>query len=316
MLQAATGLAFLVVLSPGFADGQAPPAPTPAAEKPAPEKPAPEKKEAPPLCVDCHEDQGKSFRGNAHTRVPGVSWGKSVSDNKACESCHGAGAKHMDSAGEDKSDIRVFQGRPGADFCLTCHTNLSASLSAHTSFRTGPPEGINCLSCHSVHSSAPRTPRLLQKTPTALCASCHPARAAAFHDKPFAHRIGRGGMECTSCHDPHGLPENHGLRLTRTGEMPCLTCHAEKRGPFVFEHAPLFIGNCLSCHEPHGSSNQKMLIRARVDQLCLECHSTLNLSTLGSQPPATHNVTLPRWRNCTTCHTAIHGSNLSPRLFK
>ncbi len=295
MLRAATGLAFLGVLSLGFARGQAPPAPTPAADKAAPEK-----KEGPPLCVDCHEDEGKSFRGNA------------VSDNKACESCHGAGTKHMDSAGEDKSDIRVFQGRPGADFCLTCHTNLNA----HASFRTGPPEGINCLSCHSIHKSEPRTPRLLQKTPTALCASCHPARAAAFHDKPFAHRIGRGGMECTSCHDPHGLPENHGLRLTRAGEMPCLTCHTEKRGPFVFEHGAAFVGNCLSCHEPHGSSNHKMLIRARVDQLCLECHSTLNLTTLGSQPPATHNVTLPRWRNCTTCHTAIHGSNLSPHLFK
>jgi DmsE family decaheme c-type cytochrome len=124
-------------------------------------------------------------------------------------------------------------------------------------------------------------------------------------------------MTCLDCHNPHGRPIEKGLKLTRAGEVPCLNCHAEKRGPFVFEHVSGIAGNCLSCHESHGSSNSKMLQWARVDQLCLSCHSRIGgAATIGSQPPSFHDLTLPRYRNCTTCHAAVHGSNLSPQFLK
>jgi len=266
-------------------------------------------------CTDCHDQQGKTFPGNPHTRIPGANFGKPGGGNAACSSCHGSGAKHMESSGEDKSDIRILRGRKGAEFCVTCH----ASDKAHASYQTGihaSSEAVNCLSCHSVHSPEPKAAHLLVKTPLELCDSCHPAQTASFRNKPFAHRIGKGGMECASCHDPHGLPKDKGLRLTRVGEPPCLTCHSEKRGPFVFEHVNGVVGTCTTCHDPHGSSNNKRLVRARVGELCLECHSALTTATLGSQPPAFHNFSLPRWQNCTTCHVAVHGSNVSPRLFK
>jgi DmsE family decaheme c-type cytochrome len=295
------GALVLAGLSAGPVLGQAP-------------SPKAEKAEA-AACTDCHDAQGKTLAGNPHARIPGAELGKPGSGNATCNSCHGVGVKHMESSGEDKSDIRPFHGRQGAEFCVTCHT----SDKEHASYRMGvhaSSETVNCLSCHSVHSSEPRTPHLLVKTPSALCATCHPSQMASFRNKPFAHRIGRGGMECTSCHDPHGRPIQKDLRLTRVGEMPCLNCHAEKRGPFVFEHVSGVVGTCTTCHEPHGSSNNKRLIRARVDRLCLECHSTLTTATLGSQPPSFHNVSLPRYQNCTTCHVAVHGSNVSPTLFK
>lgn len=289
----------------GLAAGQAP------EQTPPPKS---EKTEA-AACIDCHDQQGKSFAGNPHTRIPGSEWGKPGSGNAACSSCHGSGAKHMESSGEDKSDIRAFHGRVGAEFCVTCHT----SNKAHASFQTGvhaSSETVNCLTCHSVHASEPKAAHLLVKKPSEICASCHAPQTASFRNKPFAHRLGRGGMECTSCHDPHGLARDKALKLTRVGEMPCVDCHAEKRGPFVFEHVNGVVGTCTTCHEAHGSSNPKRLVRARVDQLCLECHSALTTATLGSQPPSFHNFSLPRWKNCTTCHVAVHGSNVSPRLFK
>jgi len=288
------------------------------AQQPAPQTTPPasteKKAEAPPVCADCH-DQAKTFAGNPHTRIKGVGWGKPGAESAACNSCHGPGVKHMESSGEDKSDIRVLRGRKGADFCLTCHT----SVKDHASFQSSvhpSTEAVNCLSCHSVHSPEAKTPHLLAKKPSELCASCHPSQMASFRNKPFAHRIGRGGMECTSCHDPHGRATQKALRLTRVGEPPCLDCHAEKRGPFVFEHVNGVAGTCTTCHEPHGSSNNKRLTRARVDRLCLECHSTLSTATLASQPPSFHNVSLPRYQNCTTCHVAVHGSNVSPLLLK
>ena len=123
-------------------------------------------------------------------------------------------------------------------------------------------------------------------------------------------------MSCTSCHDPHGIARAGALKPTRGGELPCLSCHAEKRGPFVFNHVNGVAGDCLTCHESHGSSNPKRLIRARVDLLCLECHSPITPGVLGSQPPSFHDLRVPRYRNCTTCHTAVHGSNRSPALLK
>ncbi|HEV8432018.1 MAG TPA: cytochrome c3 family protein, partial [Thermoanaerobaculia bacterium] len=119
------------------------------------------------------------------------------------------------------------------------------------------------------------------------------------------------------CHEPHGKGLGRDMiRVTRSGELPCVSCHTEKRGPFVFQHGSVALGDCLTCHEAHGSSNPKRLIRANVYQLCLECHSNTPTNVLGSQPPSFHNLNNPRYRNCTTCHTAIHGSNRDPQLFK
>jgi DmsE family decaheme c-type cytochrome len=119
-----------------------------------------------------------------------------------------------------------------------------------------------------------------------------------------------------SCHNPHGGQGEQSLKVDRSGEVVCVSCHAEKRGPFVFPHVTDVSGTCLSCHEPHGSTNPMALKRARVDQLCLECHSVFDGSTLGSQPPSFHDLRSPRYQNCTTCHVTVHGSNTSPLLLK
>ena len=304
------------------------PAPTPTPESaatppgPAAAPAAPAKAEAPPLCTDCHEDQGKATRFDPHARAfrsPKNAAATAAAPNTPCQSCHGPGARHMESSGEDKSDIRVFKGRVAAEFCTTCHKESTS----HASFKTGmhaSSEAVNCMTCHSVHHPDPKTNHLNVKPPLALCQSCHPTQAATMRQKPFTHRPVDNVMDCVSCHDPHGRPGRDSLKLTRSGELPCLSCHSEKRGPFVFEHPTGLTADaasdCLRCHENHGSSNPKQLVRARVEQLCLECHSQIGGNTLGSQPPSIHNISLPRWRNCTSCHVAIHGSNLSPTLFK
>jgi DmsE family decaheme c-type cytochrome len=156
---------------------------------------------------------------------------------------------------------------------------------------------------------------MLAAEPSDLCADCHSSEARSFA-KPFGHELDRGGMRCIACHDPHGGPGEQSLKVDRSGESACVSCHAEKRGPFVFPHVSGVTGTCLSCHEPHGSSNPMALTRARVDQLCLECHSTVEHTTLGSQPPSFHDMRSPRYQNCTTCHVMVHGSNTSPLLLK
>lgn len=252
-------------------------------------------------CNGCHEEITTPFAHSPHARLGAVS----------CASCHGDGAKHAEQA--DKSLITLPKGAAGAKTCLQCHGGekdfTHAGTGAHAT------ASVYCTDCHSIHAPAPNNVALLRAAAGAECARCHPSQSKEF-SKPFAHHLGRGGMSCFSCHNPHGGRGDGSLEETTAGELPCLACHAEKRGPFVFQHVSGEVGNCLSCHEPHGSNNPKRLTRARVDQVCLECHSALPAGNLGAGPPSFHNLLLPRYQNCTVCHVAIHGSNSSPMLLK
>lgn len=272
-----------------------------------------EKKDAPASCADCHEEAA-AFAANPHARGRRKAGDKTPLTNAACESCHGEGTKHIE-AGGDKSLITAVRGRAGAETCGRCHVQSTE----HTSFRNGvhaSTERVNCLSCHSIHKAEKKEPHLLAKESVALCGTCHGSEVSSFRSYPFGHRLKPGALSCVSCHVMHGQSDPHAVRQTKGGEPGCVTCHSETRGPFAFEHVTGVAGDCATCHRPHGSPYPHMLKRATVSQQCLECHSTLAGGTLGSQPPSTHNISLPRWQNCTVCHTAVHGSNRSPQLLK
>jgi DmsE family decaheme c-type cytochrome len=256
----------------------------------------------------CHEDLTKAFDKNPHAVLE-----KSPRFNlkNSCESCHGPGEAHATNGG-DKTKIISFKAAAKKQYnrqCLACHakeqelTGFKGSMHAKSD--------LACADCHRVHAGAHLT-RLLKEPINTLCMNCHVQRKADF-SKPFHHRVREGSMRCTDCHQPHGGLDRRQLRLTSFGTEPCLRCHSEKSGPFVFNHAPLKIRDCLACHEPHGSNNTKMLVRSTVRALCLECHS-FTRNVLTAQPPAFHDVRSPRYQNCTTCHTKIHGSN-SSQLF-
>ena len=261
-------------------------------------------------CLDCHEVE-ESFFMNPH--VLGTV-ADEVIPNAVCEGCHGDGTAHME-AGGDTELITLPVGLDGANICLECHDKSDFWSSKAASVHRNT-ENVNCLSCHEIHDPAESETALLTKPELELCASCHSNKAASLGHQPFSHRVGRGGMECSSCHNPHGTRGEGTLARTDAGEIACLECHTDKRGPYVFPHASVEIRNCLSCHQLHGSNNPVQLKRANVYQLCIECHSPLTGTTLGSQPPSFHDLTDPRFQNCTTCHVAIHGSNRSPALLK
>jgi DmsE family decaheme c-type cytochrome len=102
------------------------------------------------------------------------------------------------------------------------------------------------------------------------------------------------------------------VRQVLGNETPCVKCHTDKRGPFVFEHGPLKVEGCETCHQPHGATNAKLLRRPVVFTLCLECHNDASPPDKGSgvlAQSATHNMLDPRYRQCTACHVRLHGSN-------
>ena len=255
-------------------------------------------------CAACHEEVVAAFKTTIHA--------VSARGGPSCITCHTNGYRHMEEGG-DVSLIAVPKGADGEQLCLHCHKDTRTMFSVRSAHSD---TAVACVDCHSIHGAAPEAQaKMLAKPTVELCATCHPAAANSFR-RPFGHELDRAGLDCASCHNPHAGAGKDSLVVDRSGEGPCVSCHAEKRGPFVFPHVSNVVGDCMSCHQPHGSSNPNALTRSQVYQLCLECHSPIEGGTLGSQPPSFHDLLSPRYRNCTTCHVAIHGSNLSPQLLK
>ena len=107
-------------------------------------------------------------------------------------------------------------------------------------------------------------------------------------------------MTCTDCHNPHGSFTEALLREASVNEN-CYKCHAEKRGPFLLEHAPVR-ENCLNCHDPHGIQQRILAENAAAEAVPAVPH---NRSRQSRQPDRGHAFN----RACQNCHTQIHGSN-------
>ena len=260
-------------------------------------------------CKTCHEDIYKNFEGTRHFKTTltnkGPQW-------HGCEACHGPGKAHVDSGG-DKSKIFTFENATTEQIdqrCLSCHEfdqqHANFERSRHAT------NNVSCIACHSPHHAKDAQYLLVEKQPQ-LCYGCHTEKKAEFN-RPFRHRVEQGLIECSDCHNPHGSVLNSQLRETAAQDQVCFKCHADKEGPFVFEHRPIKTEGCVYCHSPHGSTNPRLLKRADVNLLCLDCHT----ETAGSEVPGMpsfHNQS-QKYQACTMCHVQIHGSNFDEFFFK
>jgi len=244
----------------------------------------------------------------------------------ACETCHGASPEHLNShpaPGQMRAlPAVVFKG-PGTapvevrnQVCLTCH---QAGLRMNWQGSQHQKNDLACNSCHTIH--APKDPILVKLTQPTKCFTCHnEQRAQSFE---FSHHpIREGKVVCSDCHNPHGSPGPKLLKEFTLNEV-CYTCHAEKRGPLLWEHQPVR-ESCLNCHTPHGSTQARLLIQ-RPPFLCQNCHETGNHNAApwtGNQVPGVSSpynnspLTAPSGshfqvllRGCLNCHSQVHGSN-------
>jgi DmsE family decaheme c-type cytochrome len=255
-------------------------------------------------CATCHDTEAKSLRPTLHgkTQNPRTPAGQ---NGRTCETCHGPGQAHVDSG--DKAKIRRFTAmspRQVNETCLSCHNKGS-----HANFLGGMHDArnVSCATCHSVHNPKSERAQLRTVTVTETCAICH--RQEVLRVKKSGHMpVREGKMDCTTCHSPHGSNNVRMLKSGNTLNEMCASCHAEKRGPFLWDHAA-GRENCASCHDPHGSNNDRMLV-AKDPMLCQRCHvSSRHPATIydGTQIAAASNRAVGR--SCVNCHSQIHGSN-------
>jgi DmsE family decaheme c-type cytochrome len=179
--------------------------------------------------------------------------------------------------------------------CLNCHER-----GERTFWRGSVHEerAVACTNCHTIMKNVSAVNQLKTPWEPNTCFQCHKDRQAQlFRSSHMPMREGK--ITCSNCHNPHGSPTEGLLREASINDN-CYKCHAEKRGPFLFEHAPVR-ENCLNCHDPHGSINEFSLKMSRP-RLCYECHTIGHTQAgVGSQ--------FSMSRSCQNCHTLIHGSN-------
>ncbi|HYL62301.1 MAG TPA: DmsE family decaheme c-type cytochrome [Candidatus Methylomirabilis sp.] len=266
-------------------------------------------------CKTCHADMpSKDFVKNYESSPHFVTTldTKKGPEWHGCEACHGPGKAHVEGGG-DKTKIFTFKGATAQEVsarCLDCHQygeeHSNYARSVHLQ------NGVSCIDCHDPHHPKESQLLLKQEQP-ALCYGCHLDKKQQFN-RPFHHRVNEGLVKCTDCHNPHGGFLARQLKATATQDQVCFTCHTDKAGPFVYEHESVKIEGCTVCHMPHGSSNPRLLKRAQVNLLCLECHAFSADQGGPLATPTFHNQA-QKYQACTMCHMAIHGSNSNKFFF-
>lgn len=275
------------------------------------------------VCTRCHdESETKPILAIYQTPHGVIGDGRTPS----CQACHGESAKHLagnlTGKGRPPPDI-VFgssnttagyapnDAKSQTEVCLTCH---QAGLRMHWPGSQHQVNDVVCANCHSVHAF--RDPMLVKVLQPQVCFNCHQDQRADTR-KISTHPIDAGKMTCSDCHNPHGSGGRTLLAKNSVTEL-CTTCHAEKRGPFLWEHQPVN-EDCTNCHTPHGS-NIPPLLKSRPPFLCDECHdgphnsrSPFGSAVAGLQGggvvPGGNPSTSAVGRACMNCHVMIHGSN-------
>jgi len=264
-------------------------------------------------CLKCH-DTGKAVEilRTAHA-VKGDARTPLADANHGCETCHGASPDHLNShpaKGEKRASPAIMFSGPNKasaekinKVCLGCHEN-----SARINWQ-GSQHDVNgnaCTNCHTLHTTEDKV--LAKDTQFKVCFQCHTQQRAESYALSH-HPVREGKVACADCHSVHGSPGDKLLKEVRLNDT-CYNCHAEKRGPLLFEHQPVR-ELCTSCHVPHGSNNQRLLTE-RLPDLCADCHNGGGFN--GSTDHANgYGISIRNkdafGRACMNCHTQIHGSN-------
>jgi DmsE family decaheme c-type cytochrome len=272
-------------------------------------------------CTMCHDENWRVPVLTIYQTKHGV---KGDQRTPGCQSCHGESLQHQQDPSQSTTVVFEAKSKNLSSVetrnasCLACH-ETQVRPRVFWSGSQHETHGLACTDCHESHN--PNQKVLTKLTQPEICFGCHTTERAQIH-RFSRHPILEGKVTCSDCHNVHGSTGPKLLVKNSVNET-CYTCHAEKRGPFLWEHAPV-VDDCTTCHMPHGS-NLTPLLKMRPPMLCQSCHTgdhaknlysganlpNGNVTTgggripLGSQSPASQ----ANARSCLLCHSVIHGSN-------
>jgi len=200
-------------------------------------------KNAPALCVDCHDTKDASL-AKAHQNQP--------FEKADCLTCHDphqsrspklmqafvhapleGGKSSCESCHQAAKDGKVVLTQASAKaLCLTCHSDKAEQI--EKAKVQHPGAAGDCTDCHSPHAG--KSPGFLKPDPVSACTNCHTDQAE-LHKKRVLHQPAFE-QGCATCHEPHGGQNQHLLRASAPNQL-CLECHGPDAHPRKLENAHL-----------------------------------------------------------------------------
>ncbi len=291
-------------------------------------------KDAPALCVDCHDvkdaalvktHQGQPFETadclschDPHQSAAPKLMRAFMHDpfaSKSCDICH-----------QPAKDGKVVLTQATAkDICVTCHSDKAEQIDKAKV--PHPGAAGDCTDCHNPHAG--RSPGFPKPNPVAVCLGCHTDQAEQ-GKKHYAHQPAFE-QGCAICHDPHGNNNEHLLRVSKPNVL-CLECHGPDAKPQklegehlvtifngavklpedYFDRVPIIplkygTGHPVDKHPVSDLVDPNDLTKVITPLNCLTCHQP----HASSQPDLLVKDQVNNQAFCRTCHKGLIGSGTS-----
>ncbi len=194
-----------------------------------------------------------------------------------CLECHSMTSFTWGGSGFNHSFFPLTLGHAIFD-CNQCHTGTDYSSTS-----------AECFSCHQEDFNAATNPNHLTSDLSTDCMECHTTapdwKPAQFDHSFFSLTFGHAITDCNQCHDPSNYS----------------SVSAE----------------CFSCHETdYNSTTNPNHITAGIDNVCMECHTTMP----GWKPANFDHASFPLTQghtitDCNQCHDPSNYSSVSAECF-
>lgn len=198
-------------------------------------------KDAPALCLDCHDVKDENLV-KAHQGQP-----FGTADCLTCHDPHQSdrpklmqafvhmpfGEKQCDTCHQPAKDGKVVLTSASAkEICLTCHAEKGEQI--QKAKVQHPGAAGDCTDCHNPHAG--KSPGFPKPDAVSVCLTCHTDQAEQRNKKYLHQPVFTQG--CATCHQPHGGDNAHLLRASTPNAL-CLECHAPSPKPQPVEGARL-----------------------------------------------------------------------------
>ncbi len=260
-------------------------------------------KDAPQLCIDCHDPKDAALV-KAHQNQP-----FGTADCLTCHDPHQSKeprlmakfthmpfeAKQCDTCHQPAKDGKVVLTQKNArDLCVTCHQEQAKLIEAAKVQHLGAAG--ECTSCHNPHAG--NNPGFVQPSPVTACLNCH-AEQANTKNKTHLHQPAYE-QGCATCHEPHGGENQHLLRVAKVNTL-CLECHGPDSEPKKLEsdHLVAIFGGKVKLPENYFAKVPVLPLKYDLG------HPTERHPVSDVVNPKTK---MPIAMNCLTCHQPHAGT--------
>jgi predicted CXXCH cytochrome family protein len=258
-------------------------------------------KDAPALCIDCHDPKDAALI-KTHQGQP-----FGTADCLSCHDPHQSAGKHLmnkfthapfaggqcDSCHQPAKDGKVvLTAASPKEVCVTCHADKPDQI--EKSKVQHPGAAGDCTDCHNPHAG--NSPGFQKPDAVSVCLTCHTDQAdqgkkAHPHQPAFE-------QGCYVCHEPHGSENLHLLRA-KTPDALCLECHGPDRDPkkLESEHMVTIFKDAVKLPEDYFPKNKVVVLPLKYGKgHPVDGHPVTNVMDPTDTTKIINEI------NCMTCH--------------